>query len=443
MELARIIRIGLAVCVGLAGPAAHAAASLSYRDLIAAPAAASLAVRLVRIDPTTGAVEISGGDSRRPDTPFRFDWGDGRTSHEFFPTAHTYKNHSRNYVVTVTATYGRGATDSAVVVVRFVPAVLGNYTVPADIAVSLPASLPPIGSTEPGYRPPAVLAFPDNALPREGRAVCERVLGAFAAIQQDLVNGDLARTDGTFRQVVALPAAATKPYAFSIWYSQPVMLVAQARALGGDPDWSTLAHEMGHNATLNTPAAYRLGGKIDGPANAIVSETLAQIFQHVTCHVLVNHATDYGIPDDLAAEIAQRARVSFAYLKSRNGNAPFASWNDPATPADETLPTFMTLAYQFFAAGDLDGADYRPATRRLMFFLQHWNRDWQARFSPRKNSPAAEAFRATLIVAAISYGTVHDLRPTFRALKFPVDDALYDELTATVGAYPGSSPPAP
>jgi hypothetical protein len=340
----------------------------------------------------------------------------------------------------VTATYARGATDSATVVVRFVPAALGSYTVPADIAVTLPASLPPIGSTESGFHPPAVQAFPDNALPRDGRALCERVLGAFAAIQQDLVNGDLVRTDGTFRQIVALPANATKAYAFSVWYSQPVMLVAQARALGGDPDWSALAHEMGHNATLNTPATFRLGGKIDGPANAIVSETLAQIFQHVTCHVLVNHAADYGIPDDLAAEIAQRARASFAYLKSRNGSAPFASWNDPATPADETLPTFMTLAYQFFAAEDLDGADYLPATRRLMFFHQHWNRDWQARFSPRQNSPAAEMFRATLMVAAISYGTGRDLRPTFRALKFPVDDALYDELTATVGALPGLPP---
>jgi hypothetical protein len=60
--LARIIRIGLAVCAGLAGQTAHAAVSLSCRDLIVAPVASSLAVRPNRIDPTTGAVEISGGD---------------------------------------------------------------------------------------------------------------------------------------------------------------------------------------------------------------------------------------------------------------------------------------------------------------------------------------------------------------------------------------------
>jgi hypothetical protein len=95
------------------------------------------------------------------------------------------------------------------------------------------------------------------------------------------------------------------------------------------------------------------------------------------------------------------------------------------------------------ATGVLEGTDTRPATRRLMFFLQHWSRDWQARFSPRQNSLTAETFRATLMIAAISYGTGRDLRPTFRTLKFPVDDALYDELTATVGAYPGSRPRSP
>ena len=41
-------------------------------------------------------------------------------------------------------------------------------------------------------------------------------------------------------------------------------------------------HEMGHNATLNSPADYYFGGKTDGPANAILSETIAQIFQHAT-----------------------------------------------------------------------------------------------------------------------------------------------------------------
>jgi len=125
-------------------------------------------------------------------------------------------------------------------------------------------------------------------------------------------------------------------------------------------------------------------------------------------------------------------------LKVRSANVHFASWNNPATPIDETLPTFFTIAYRFLAA-DPDGTHYRVATKRLMFFLQHWNPDWEQRFSPHVNSAEAETFRASLMVAAVSYGTGKDLRPEFRALGFPVDTAVCDELTAAVGLYANSA----
>jgi hypothetical protein len=48
----------------------------------------------------------------------------------------------------------------------------------------------------------------------------------------------------------------------------------------------------------------------------------------------------------------------------------------------------------------------------------------------------AESFRATMMVAAVSFAHDRDLRDTFRALHFPIDDAVFSELTATVGAYP-------
>jgi hypothetical protein len=412
-----------------------AAPALTYRDIIERTTASSLSARVQALNTTSGAVMIGGSDTQRPGTPFRFEWGDRQVSQGFFPAAHTYRDRSRNYTVRITATYGHGITDATEVGVRFAPRVLREFTVPAAVAVTLPEALPAIVSTLPGRAVPAVQPFAAADAPAR-RAVFERVMGAIAIIQRDLVNDDLQLSgDGTFRQIAAVAPEPSRNYASSVWFTDPVMFVARAGVFGDDPDWSTIAHEMGHNVTLNSPAAFRLGGKIDGSANAIVSEALGQIFQHVTCHLLVNHAADYGIPDDLAADIARRARASFTSLK-RNAASPFASWNDPATTVDETLPTFMTIAYQFFAAGDPDGARYRIATKRLMFFLQHFNEQWLARFSPRQNSPAAETFRATLMVAALSFGHERDLRDTFRRLHFPIDDAIFDELTAGVGAFP-------
>jgi hypothetical protein len=43
--------------------------------------------------------------------------------------------------------------------------------------------------------------------------------------------------------------------------------------------------------------------------------------------------------------------------------------------------------------------------------------------------------------AAISYGVSKDLRPDFRALGFPIDDGIWNELMTTVGDYPGDETP--
>ena len=431
-------RRGLVLFI-LLGLACRGAVGLSYRPFLESSTAATLSASVQASNNATGAVTLNGTDTRRPTTPFRFDWGDGQTSQGFFPASHTYADRTGNYVASITAVYPDGTSDKVDVVVRFAPSTLRNFPIPADGAVTVPATLPVLTSTQAGATVPVLQAVTDAVLAPQGRAVFERVLGVFALVQRDLVNDDLARVDGSFRQIVAGAPDSASGLAFSVWFTQPVALGAKESAFGADPDWSSFAHELGHNATLNSPASFRLGGKIDGRANAIVSETLAQIFQHVTCHQVVNNATLYGLPDDLTLDLARRARASFVALKSRSGTAPFASWNDPATPEDETLPTFMTLAYQFFAAGDFDGARYRMATKRLMWFLQKFNPSWQTRFSSGANSPAAESFRATLMVAAISYGVEQDLRGRFRGFGFPVDDAIFAELNTTVGAFPGDA----
>jgi hypothetical protein len=67
----------------------------------------------------------------------------------------------------------------------------------------------------------------------------------------------------------------------------------------------------------------------------------------------------------------------------------------------------------------------------MMRLLQGFNANWRARYSQDANSPAAESVRATLMVSALSYAFQQDLRAEFKALNFPVDDAVHAELIAT------------
>ncbi len=410
---------------------------LTYADLLHG-VPGTLAAAVVERGPEPGAITINGGDSRGPSVPFTFEWGDGAADAQFFPARHVYADPGRNYLATVTAHYDDQSIGIVQVPVRFVAPALGAHAIPAEVAVSLPPVLPAGFLNTVSGDPWNDLLSPvgERAFVAQlPRAAYERVLGAFAVVQRDLVGHDLHRHDGTFRQLV-FESPPEQPYAYSVWFAYPVLFVAHEAYFGAAPDWASFAHELGHNATLNSPASFRLGGRIDGPANAIVSETLAQIFAHVTCHEVVNRAATYGIPDDLAAEIAARARGSFAYLAGWGGPAPFCSWNDPDTEEDETMPTFMVLARQFFVHCAPDGSDYRAATQRLMSRLRLWCPEWEARFDRDHDTPEAARFRATLMVAALSYGVGRDLRAEFRSRGFPLDDAFHAEV---VGA---AAPPS-
>jgi hypothetical protein len=408
---------------------AAGALELTYADLLSGTPA-TLGAAVSDRGPGRGAITINGGDSRGPSVPFTFVWGDGSTDQQFFPAVHVYVDDGRNYLATVTAHYDDQSTATVMVPVRFVAPTLGVSVIPAEVVVTLPPVVPPefLNTVTGDPWSEALQPVGEDAFAAElPRAAYERVLGAFAVVQRDLVGHDLHRYDGTFRQLV-LETPPEQPYAYSVWFAYPVLFAANDACFGTEPDWASFAHELGHNATLNCPAAFRLGGKIDGPANAIVSETLAQIFAHVTCHEVVNHAESYGIPDDLAAEIAARARGSFAFLAGWGGPAPFSSWNDPDTEEDETMPTFMVLARQFFAHCAPDGSDYRAAARRMMSRLRLWNPGWETRYDRDNDTPEAARFRSTLLVAAVSYGVGQDLRAEFRARGFPIDDDFFGEV---------------
>ena len=404
------------------------------RELFGTPR--TLSAWVSSANPATGLVMIGGADTRQPGTPFTFAWGDGTVTSGWFEHSHTYASTSRNYTVRVTAHYSGGIGDSLDFVVRFVRPQITVVAFPGTLAVTIPAQAPVLGSRQPGYLPPAgLVAFDDSyfglGLPR---ADVEYVLSQAATVAAAIVENDMEPVDGGFRQVVLRDPV--NQGAYSLWFTTPVAFGASGAFFQGTPGWSSLFHEMGHNFSLNAPAAFRLGGRIDGNANAVVSEALAQMFQHAVGFELVNHAARYGLPADLALDIANSARgsaqvVRSAYEAYLGAGRPFSTWNDPATPADETFGTFMTLARQFMVHAEAVQSYVEPLTR-AMRLLRTFDQDLATQYAPQTNSAAAATFRATLMVAALSYGFQQDLRAEFRGLGFPVDDARFTALMASV-----------
>ena len=426
----------LAVLVGSAATAR--AGTFDFKNqLFGSPS--TLAVNVQSVDTGTGRVVANGGDSQCPSTPFTWDWGDGSAPvSAWFPAQHDYSDPTKNYIITVTSHYSGGGTDTAQVLGRFVAPAIAPIAIPSAMTVTIPSSDVTLASRMPGYAPPATLThFDDAHFDVVPRSAVEYVLGVAASIQRDLANGNVADVGGGFQQVVLRDSSLSGGGMYSLWYTDPVSFGAAAAAMQGSIQYSSFLHEMGHNVTLNSPDAYYYGGKIDGNANAIYSESMAQIFQHATAYEIINHAEDYGLGEDLVLDLANSATSSMKVVRSAydahvTADCPFASWNDPATPPDETFGTFMTIAYKFFEHAENSGQGYRDPLKRTMELLQVFDEDLEDRYDRLHDTVDGDTFRATLMVAALSYGFSSDLRSEFEDLNFPIDDGTYDELMAAV-----------
>ena len=392
----------------------------------------TLSVYIQDINYNTGEVNITGGDTRCPSIPFTWDWGDGTIDDGWFPRRHTYSDLTKNYIVKVTAHYSGGKTDSTEITVLFVPPTITPVSLPPNISVSIPDSIVTLTSRMPGYGIPSSLTYFDdsffNIIPR---TTTEYILTVAASIQKDLVNDDVYLINGGFKQVLLrYPSFGGM---CSLWYTSPVSFGVGDYGFQGTIQWSSFMHEMGHNFTLNSPADYYYGGKIDGCANAIFSESMAQIFQHATAYEIINNAGTYGLSEDIIADIKQSAISSIKIVRNSyedylSSGMNFSSWNNPGTPEDETFNTFMTIAYKFFEYAENTGLEYRIPLKRMMELLQVFNEDLRQKYDQQNNTAEADAFRATLMVTPLSYAFSADLRTEFRDLNFPISDETYEEL---------------
>ena len=404
--------------------------SFDYKPYLSEPPS-TLAIWAESVAADKGEVIINGAETQQVVKAFKMEWGDGTSTNGYFPFKHTYADRSKNYVIRITSYYRDSKMASAELLIPFLRMSAFDWSDSSGrYDVAIPAVAPVLGYH--WYSSPQLQAFDDGYFSALSRRTVESLLSAAAVIQADLVNDDLYRFENRFRQVMLLDNNAGGAY--SLWFTDPVSFGVGPALFRNVPDFSSLFHEMGHNFTLNTPAAFHFGGRIDGSANAIFSEAMAQIFQHATGYELLNNAQFYGIPEDLAFAVKQSLISSFRvtrsfYDKFLAQGKPYSSWNDPQTPDDETLFTFGTIAYKFIEHAEQQGGGYRTPLKRMMNRLQLFNPSWQARYDQHNNTTAADTFRATLMVSALSYAFSTDLRAEFRELRFPINDRTYAMIT--------------
>lgn len=400
----------------------------------------------------TGFVEIYGSVDGSPDQ-IAWDWGDGSDiEYSFFPSAHIYENLQQDYILTVTAIYPQGYLGfyeySRQKYIRFTDIQIEPVPLNESLSVYIPDTAIYLTSRMPGYGIPEDLqGFADDEFALWQRDDIQYMLSLAADLQFYYANEDVFLIDNAFHQFMLKDEDF--PGMYSLWYTSPVVFGVGASTLETNIGWSSFFHEMGHNITLNSPADYYFGGKIDGCANALFSETMAQIFQHVTGYYIINNGSEYGLNEGVISDITDSIQQSFLSLQFNrniyvNGNndpndpwfdcdpLDFQSWNDPATPYDETLYSFMTLAYEFFVIAQQQQVDYSVALKKSLELLQLFDPEMQTLWSAQQNSPQAEADRATIMITAFSYGFATDLRTHFTALGFPINDDLYDLLSNRV-----------
>jgi hypothetical protein len=384
------------------------------------------------VSANSGTVSINGVETGKATSIFSWDWGDGKVTQSYFPATHTFNNTTKNYIVAVTSHYTDGTSASVQVLVRFVAPVINPISLPDNVGVTIPSSPMTLVSRMPGYGISSSLTvFDDSYFIAFPRPVAEYIFTVAASIEKDLANDNIYQNNGKFNQVVLRDPNMAGMY--SLWYTNPVALGAGTYAFQGTFDWSDFMHEMGHNFTLNSPANYCFGGKIDGHANEIFSETMAGIFQHAAAYCLINNYATYGLGEDVAFEIAQSAlnvmkNTRAAYDNYLADGMLFTSWDVQSTTTNELGNTIGTLVYKFFEHAENGSTGCKVPLKRMMTLLQTFDSTMSAQYDQADNTDAAATFRSTLIVAALSYAFESDLRSEFKSLNFPISDTVYNDL---------------
>ncbi|MGD0221308.1 MAG: choice-of-anchor D domain-containing protein [Terriglobia bacterium] len=378
-----------------------------------------------------GTVEVNGGDSQQPDTPFEFAWGDGSTTSGFFPQTHVYTSTTEDYVIAITATENDGSTQQYSVPVFFVPPSVTPKSF-KGISFQIPSTPVQFKSHWTGYTPPTdVTEFPNSSFPVYSRSAVTQIMLGVSSIDYTLANQNSFLLNGTF----SIDMLENTDYGggISYWFTTPMSVGYGASILNAPIGWYILFNEVGKDTTLNTPTSLTYGGNTDGDASEIYSETMGDIFSYASGCQLVSNPSTYGLSPAVAVDIGHNMLSGAALLQQAYNNyvsagAPFSSWNPYNGGPDPTLGTISTLAWKFIEHAEQQGKGFQAPAQRMMQLLQLFDSSMLASYAPTENTEAAATFRSTLMVAALSYAFSQDLRSEFTSLNFPIDDSTFEQL---------------
>lgn len=408
---------------------------------------ATLLINVKSVDLKTGEVLVTAMDTRAPKDGLLYDWGDGCLERGYYHKTHRYKDKAKNYCLTVTAQYPTHKGEIQALI-RFVPVVIKPLVLSGASSVEIPDHslqlLSRLQNHEGWHSVRGRLSyFDDSFFNLTSRATAEYILSVASGLFYDLFDGDVVKENGSFKQVLLRDPKFKLMYA--LWYARPVAIVSGNYGFGGVIQYSSFFHEIAHNYVLNFPTDYYYGDKIAGPGSGFFSETMSQIMQHVVAYEIVNHYDRYGLSEDVAFDIKRRAintmrNIRQGYEKYKAQGMRFCSWNDQESgPSEMESDTYMTIAYIFFVHAQNSGQDYLGSLKKMVAFLRAFNEDIMRKYDAGHDTTQASAFRATYMVAALSYVFCEDLRGEFRNLNFPIDDAAYIELLSRFERQKGGS----
>ena len=387
----------------------------------------TLSANIVNINRVTGEVVFSGADGRGPSTPtltFTWIWGDGTSNNGFFPQTKKYADVTKNYTAKVISNYSNTEKDTVEILVDFIRAKLTPIALDPNLKVFIPSEK----FTFTNYTTQAV-PFSDAIFDKTAREQLEYLLHVGATVEYDFINQDAILYNGKFQQYMLRDSLF--PGAYALYFTKPVGIGAGDVLTRGDIDYSSMYHEIGHNFTLNSPASYNFGNLFGGNASSFFVESMAQIFQYSTGYEIINNYKNYGLDEIMLTKYKTNfsngvSRLRGSYNEHVNDGMRFATWSKVPgysyNDSKDAFLTFLTIPYKFCEYAERQGTGYRVPVKRMMQFLQKVNPEWQKRYDGLNDSPAGNAFRATMMVAAISHAFQKDLRADFRAINYPVSD---------------------
>src|SRR5579863_5697460 len=195
-----------------------------------------------------GTVEVNGGDSQQPSTPFQFAWGDGSTTSGFFPQQHVYANPSQNYAITVTATENNASKQTVSIPLFFVAPSVTKKSF-RNILFQIPSTTVQFQSHWPGYTPPTdVTEFADSSFPFYTRSVVTQILQGLSSIDYAFANKNSFLSNGEFS--MDMLEGTDYGGGVSYWFTTPMSVGYGASTLDAPIAWYILFNEIGKDTTL-------------------------------------------------------------------------------------------------------------------------------------------------------------------------------------------------